>query len=195
MERARLRPLRVGVLATVMIGVLVVASSAAGSDTPGEPAAAAAGDAPAGGEGAGSFSLTAPAGWVMNRRPGAGVRRHTVFYPRGSGVADAPVKIFVSTTPRSEGQTLEALVAQDVASTLEHEPGAKVGEQSSLRTADDKLVLVRSFSGGDDEESVAYIAEKDSFVLVTLSARDELRHAEGEAALRAIVESYRSTER
>jgi hypothetical protein len=179
----------------MVIGALVVASRAAGSDTPGEPAAAAAGDSPAGGEGTGSFSLTAPAGWVMNRRPGAGVRRHTIFYPRGSGGADAPVKIFVSTSPRSEGQTLEALVTQDVASTLEREPGAKVGEQASLRTADDKLALVRSFSGGDEEESVAYIAEKDSFVLITLSARDELRHAEGEPALRAIVESYRSAER
>jgi hypothetical protein len=195
MERAQLRPWGLGVLATLMIVALVIASSAAGSDTPGEPEAAPGDDAPAAGEAMGPFSLTAPAGWVMNRRPGAGVRRHTVFYPRGSGGADAPVKIFVNTSPRSEGQTLEALVAQDVASTLEREQGAKVSEGTSLRTADDKLALVRSFSGGDEEESVAYIAEKDSFVLITLSARDELRHAEGESALRAIVESYRAVGR
>ena len=192
----RRRPWRwsVGILVP-SIAALVVAASSAAADAPGEPTTTTAGEVSGGGDAAGPFSLTAPAGWVMNRRPGDGVRRRTVFYPRGSGGADAPVKVFVNTSPRGPGGTLDALVERDVKSTLERAQGARVSEETSLRTADSKLALVRSFAGGDGEESVAYIAEKDSFILITLSASDEQRHAEGESAFRAIVESYRAAER
>lgn len=140
-----------------------------------------------------SLGLKAPDGWILDNQAGALSGFAAVFYPQGfSWEAEDPV-ISVHIRQKRTGQTLESIMADDLAAFRKRFPGMTAEDRSGIRTALGTPAKVRFFRRGDKgtQEMTVFFDEAKVVVMLTLSARTP---AQFEAALepfRHVLDSYR----
>lgn len=140
-----------------------------------------------------SLGLKAPDGWVLDNQAGAQKGFAAVFYPQGSSWEAADPVISVHIWQKRSGQTLESIMADDLAAFRKHFPGMVAEDRPGIRTALGASAKVRFFRCGDQgtQEMIVFFDEAKVVVMLTLSARTP---AQFEAALepfRRLLDSYR----
>jgi hypothetical protein len=139
-----------------------------------------------------SFSLTAPAGWVLDNASGVPQGLQAVFYPKGSSWKDSASVMYAGVT-RKEKASFAKVVQDDVARFKEGSPKTTVADLPSLLTHDKKKAVVKCFFDAkhDNHEAVAYIDEAKVVVLLTLSCRSQEELDKSMSAHKELIASYR----
>jgi hypothetical protein len=130
---------------------------------------------------------------VLDNRSGNPQGLCAVFYPVGSSWSDSDVVMYANTAKKVEGQqTVAELMAYDVEQFKRRAPGLAVTALPELKTGDDKQATVRRFQGDEhgNHEAVAYIDEKNTIVMLVLSARTKERFTEALPAFEKLVGAY-----
>lgn len=137
-----------------------------------------------------AFYLTAPRGWMLDAKAGRSDGLPVVFYPIRSSWTDSPVVMYAVDLP-VDSTTLDRFVADNVERVRAGAPEVTIEEGAEVRTRDGLLARVRVFRGpGSRREAVAFIRERNTFVLVTMTSRDSEAFAEARAAFQSVVASY-----
>ena len=138
------------------------------------------------------FLLRAPQGWILDSQGGASRGLTTVFYRKGETFKDAPAILYANVAPRPGGEALDAFVARELARARERSPDLRAVAAAPVRTASGNTADVRTVSGDrhGNREALAFLAERESFVILVLSARSPEAFDAAMPAFRAFVQSY-----
>lgn len=145
------------------------------------------------------FTLTAPKGWVLDNKSGVKDGLHAVFYPVGSSWLKGSVVMYANVYHKKDvkGESLEQIIAGDVAEYKKRAAGLKVTDAKPLPTkwdkgVKDKEATIKHFT--DDEhginEAVAYIDEGKVVVILVLNAQTKKDFELSLPAFKELVGSY-----
>jgi hypothetical protein len=140
-----------------------------------------------------SFFLSAPAGWVLDKKMAADNESDALLYPQGTTYQNAPSVLYVSVAVKGDGfKDLKDLMRQDADSARQQNPGFRLQNGPFLYTRLKKIVPLYLFLGFKDgtAEAVVYVEEPDAVVVFTLSASNEQVLHEDLPALQESVASY-----
>lgn len=137
-----------------------------------------------------AFYLSPPTGWVLDNRSGVSQGLYAVFYPEGSSWADSTRVMYVNTVKR-ERRDIATLIREDTARIRSESAGVKVTIADPIPIGTGSAE-VRRFSGDrwGNCEAVAYIAERNIFVLLVLTARNQDLFLKSLNAFKSMVKSY-----
>lgn len=139
------------------------------------------------------FSLTAPAGWVLDNHSGSQQGLPAVLYPRGSSWKQASTVMYPTSDrkPASE-HPLQDVIAETLDQYRAASPGLRVESLAPAPTGDARTAEVRKLSGQaqGNVEAIAFIEEADRAVILVLSARSESDYATALPAFLQLVGSY-----
>ena len=143
------------------------------------------------GEG-GTFRVTPPWGWVLDRGMGKTVETDAVLYPKGTTYKDAPSVLYVTAAPSDGAPDLKSFLKRELKELKSENPKLKVEEGPVLATRLLKPSPVRFYSGFKDGhfEAVAYVSERGFTMVFVLSTSDEKVLQEDLPALQALAASY-----
>jgi len=140
------------------------------------------------------FVLTAPKGWVFDSKSGVSQGSNAVFYPEGSSWKSGRVVMYASVYHKRNAteETLETVIAGDVAEFKKKSEKLKVVEAASLPTRKDKTAVVRYFDGDTfgNSEAIAYLDEGKVVVMLVLTARTKKEFEGALPAFNELVGSY-----
>ena len=140
------------------------------------------------------FVLTAPKGWVLDNKSGVSQGLQAVFYPEGSSWKSGTVVMYANAYHKINAleETLEKVVAGDVAEFKKKSDKLKVVEAASLPTRKDHKAVVRYFEGDTfgNSEAIAYLDEAKVVVMLVLSARTKKEFEAALPAFNELVSSY-----
>jgi hypothetical protein len=140
------------------------------------------------------FVLTAPKGWVLDNKSGVNQGLQAVFYPEGSSWKSGTIVMYANAYYKLNAteETLEKVVAGDVAEFKKKSEKLKVVEAASLPTRKDKKAVVRYFEGDTfgNSEAIAYLDEGKVVVMLVLSARTKNEFEAALPAFSELVSSY-----
>jgi hypothetical protein len=141
-----------------------------------------------------SFVVKAPKGWVLDNQSGRRQGLDAVFYPEGSTWKESAAVMYVGIgRKQGAGDTLEAVIARDIADFKKSSPGLKVSDGGALRLARGKeKVAVKYFVAEQQRsyEAVAYVEESKVVVMLVLSAKTEADFKASQPALKELAASY-----
>lgn len=134
------------------------------------------------------FFIDKPEGWKMFEEKGM-----TQFIPESKTSKNTDIRIHINTPKKVAGVSLEDYINEDVDLVKELAPSSIVKELEPLTTANDKEVLTRALYNPDVEkyEYVAYIEEKDKFVVITLNTSSREKYVTSKKMFGDFVLSYR----
>ena len=146
-----------------------------------------------------SFALTAPKGWVLDITNGRQQGLQAVFYPKGSswknGAAVMYANVYQKTDPTKE--SLQTIIANDVADFKKESPNLKVVDAEAIPTrtdtrSKDKRATVKYFTAdrNGNSEAVAYVDEGNLVVMLVLNARSQQDFEASLPAFKEFVGSY-----
>jgi hypothetical protein len=146
-----------------------------------------------------SFALTAPKGWVLDTTSGRQQGLQAVFYPKGSswknGAAVMYANVYQNTDPTKE--SLQTIIANDVADFKKESPNLKVVDADAIPTRTDvrsidKKATVKYFTGdrNGNSEAVAYVDEGNLVVMLVFNARSQKDFEDSLPAFKEFVGSY-----
>jgi hypothetical protein len=140
-----------------------------------------------------AFAIVAPTGWVLDNGAGRNEGLPVVFYPDGQSWRTSETVMYANTASKSaKGQeTLEELMAYDVAQFRKRAPGLSVTVLPDIK-AKEITATVRRFEGDEhgNFEAVAYIDEKQTIIMLVLSARTKEGFDRSYTAFEKLVGSY-----
>lgn len=140
------------------------------------------------------YAVSAPPGWELDSQAGTSRGIHAAFYPTGGSWADSAAVMYANTgPPLRPDETIESYIAAAV-----HEFRSNVGPNlleevaDPIRTRDGKLAQVRVLSGDQwgNFETVAYIPEHRTTVVLVLTARSKPSYEASRTAFAHLVQSY-----
>jgi hypothetical protein len=141
------------------------------------------------------FSLKAPTGWTVDTSTSQKLGLHAVMYPDGSSWRDAAATIYTNFVHKdANAQTIEKIVADDIAGYKKDSPNITIGDSEPLPLAAGKeKVIIKGFRGdnGGNIETVAYVDESKVVIMIVLSARTERDFQASLPTFRELVHSYR----
>jgi hypothetical protein len=138
------------------------------------------------------FLLDAPKGWVLDNQGGASRGLTTVFYPSGQSFKDAPAILYANVAPRTAGERLGDFVDREIARARQRSPGLQVESHKDIQTKDGHAAVIRAVAGDvhGNREALAFVEEKEAFVILVLSARTKESFEASLPAFTALVRSY-----
>lgn len=140
------------------------------------------------------FSVAAPKDWVLDEKSGARMGARAVFYPEGSSWAEGRAVMYVNTYYKRDpaAETLESVIAGDVAAFKQKSEKLKVVVAPELPTRKEKKAAVRYFEGDqfNNFEAVAYLDEGKVVVMLVLTARSKKEFEGALPAFAELVGSY-----
>jgi len=140
------------------------------------------------------FTVTAPAGWILDSESGKSQGFCAVLYESGKTWLNADTVIYANTvSKRIKGQeTLQEFLAYDVASFKKRSPALSVTPAADLKTKEGKAI-VRRFEGDQhgNFEAVAYLDEEFTIVMLVLSSRTKAGLESAYPTFEKLVGSYR----
>lgn len=141
-----------------------------------------------------SFVVKAPKGWVLDNTSAKSQRLDAVFYPEGSSWKESEVVMYVGIGRKTgAGDTLDAVIARDVADFKKASPNLKVvdGKPVTLSHGGKERVVVKYFIAEQhSHEAVAYIEESKVVVMLVLSSKSKERFESSLPALKELAASY-----
>lgn len=142
----------------------------------------------------GRYTLGAPEGWTIDTESGKPQGLHVVLYPKTATWSSGTVVMYANTASKKQpgNESAEKVMNADIESFKRQAPHVKVGPVRHVKTRHGKTALVRDFarSVGGNYESVAYIDEPQSVVILALSARTEAEHKKALTDFDKLVGSY-----
>ncbi len=138
-----------------------------------------------------AFYLTAPAGWILDTQAGRADGLSVVFYPAKTQWATAPVVMYAVGVPEADDAvTVDSFLADNVARVQAHAPKTEIATAPDLETSDGRAARVLRLTREGSHETVAFIRERRSVVVVTMTARTAAAFAAARPAFEAVVASY-----
>jgi len=146
-----------------------------------------------------SFALSAPKGWVLDTTSGRQQGLQAVFYPNGSSWKNGAAVMYASVVQKTDPtkESLESVIANDVAGFKKDSPNLKIVDADAILTrtdarSKDKKATVRHFTGDSNgnSEAVAYVDEGNLVVMLVLSARSQKDFDGSLPAFKEFVGSY-----
>lgn len=138
-------------------------------------------------------AVTAPSGWELKDRASRHYHARS-FAPTGSNFENATAVMYAKAVPK-QGQppTLDAFIAQDIASFRAQNQKLQVKTGLSFTDGDGrrlKAVQLQPGSGGGQWETIAYGEEGGSYLVFALSASGMLEQQAAQPAFEQMLRSY-----
>lgn len=146
-----------------------------------------------------SFALTAPKGWVLDTTSGRQQGLQAVIYPKGSSWKTSGAVMYANVYQKTDStkETLQAIIANDVADFKKDSPNLKVVDADAIPTradarSKDKKATVKYFTADryGNSEAVAYIDEGNLVVMLVLNTRSQRDFEASLPAFKEFVGSY-----
>lgn len=139
-----------------------------------------------------SFTLRAPAGWVLDTKSGRDQGMDAVYYPHGSTFGDARVIAFARALPK-QGQTLAQLMDQAIATLREHAPKLTVDPTSAWTCGNNKAgrLLTVAHDPVGNAEALVFLDEPDAVIVIGLMANDVPHRTAAMPRLHELCTAYR----
>ena len=141
-----------------------------------------------------AFSLTAPNGWVLDKKSGIKQGIHTVFYKKGETFENAETIMYVNTASfdNKEYSTLNDLIKFDLDNIKNKYSDLIITEGNDIIIRDNDIAKIRYLSGKSygNYEAMAYIDAKKVGVIIVLTSRLKEEFENSLSAFEFLVNSY-----
>lgn len=141
-----------------------------------------------------AFSLTAPAGWVLDNESGVGQGLDAVFFKKGESWEKAEIVMYVNTASLEDEahKTMEQLIKFDIDNFISNYPGITVTDEKDIVIKKNVIARVKYMLGKSygNFEAIAYIAAGKTGVMIVLSARTKEGFDDSLIAFEKLVKSY-----
>jgi hypothetical protein len=187
-------------VATLMAWAGIAAAVVSPSTPPTAPSPPAEAAAPVDGGGGivdgehHAFLIKAPAGWLFDNESGAGDGLPAIAYRVGETYADSKALLYARGQDYApvDMPTIDAFIETDLAGMRGWSPGVETFELPPIRLADGSDARVVGYRGDKwgNVEAVAYIALRQSIIVLALSTRSQARFDADLPDFREFVKSY-----
>lgn len=141
-----------------------------------------------------AFSLTAPKGWVLDNKSAVKYGIYAVFYKKGESWANAETVMYVNTASfeNSAHRTLEELINYDLDNFRKNYSNLEILDGKDIQIKDGISAKVKYLSGESykNYEAIAYIAAKNTGIMIIMSSRTKDGFDKSLDAFEKLVKSY-----
>jgi len=138
-----------------------------------------------------AFTISAPAGWVLDNSAGVEQGLPCVLYPKGSTWAAAKTIIYakIASTQYEDAKAFVATAIKEMEKVHGH-PRQKI---ESGKTGDGQAYFVNEYAPTESYsqyERIAYVQLPKAVAYIVLSARDEASYRKNTGALKEVLKSF-----
>lgn len=140
-----------------------------------------------------SFMLSAPDGWVLDKKSGLYNGIPIVAYPKGSTWAKSEIVMYPKAFLKPGDSSLKKFIEEDIAKLVKINPKLTYKEIEKLETADKKKAIVYEIIIGkkDDCENIAYFEEEKGFITLAMFSKSKELLKKNQKAFKQFVKSYK----
>jgi hypothetical protein len=138
-----------------------------------------------------AFTITAPAGWVLDNKSGIPQGLQAVFYPIGGSWEGSLAVMYANAVEKNEndGTTFNRVIYADTSKFMAEHKEGHVAAIQTLTTKDNKKAKVIMYIYSN-YEAAAFIDEPKVVSMLVLTARSEKEFKNAVPAFKELVASY-----
>lgn len=141
-----------------------------------------------------AFSLTAPAGWILDNKSGVGQGLHAVFYEKGKSWENSITVMYANTASLEDDshKTLDQLIKYDLDNFRKNYSDLKITEGNDIWIKEGVVAKVKYLSGQSygNHEAISYIEAGKTGVMIIMSSRTKEGFENSLEAFESLVKSY-----
>jgi hypothetical protein len=135
------------------------------------------------------IGVSAPKGWIFDKKSGVNQGLHGVMYPEGSSWETSNQMMYVNIGKMKPSETLENFIQGDIESFVKNSSKLKVEKMNSLTMQGGIKAEVRQFTGDkwNNYERIAYAQKGSSVAIYVLSSRTKIDYEKSISAFEEMV--------
>jgi hypothetical protein len=140
-----------------------------------------------------SFTLSYPYDWHCEHEHGLPKNIQAILTPQAFLLDSSPATVYVRVVPRTpKSPSLKQFIKNDFQNVKKHRPHIQYGTDFTLMTKDHKVAQIRTYFEEPQNlyDAIAYIAEKNSFVIIILQTVSQKAYLRALPTFRNLVTSY-----